>query len=231
MTTHRRPTLRIPLALTGLCLLFTLCPRGTRAQSLVSDPALVGIVIGGGLLEQQANQDIRERQSAIQTLQGSTVAVVGFLNTWHQKMYEGLVQVSGAVSDAYQVRECALVLAEIYQLEREMVEAARPNPLALGFAMRFQQEMVLKAIQYYREIHQLILKQDDARLLMDAGERTALLNRVLTDLRAIKALAATSLYRVRWAVRNGILQTLNPFAGFVNRDARIVQDILRTWRF
>jgi hypothetical protein len=112
-----------------------------------------------------------------------------------------------------------------------MVEAARPNPLALGFAMRFQQEMVIKAIQYYREIHQLILKEDDARLLMDAGERSALLNRVLTDLRAIKGLAATSLYKVRWAVRNGIINTLNPFSAFVNRDARIVQDILRKWTF
>jgi len=219
------------LALSGLCCLQTLAPRDAGAQSLVSDPALTGIVIAGGLLEQQANENIRDHQRAIQTLQGTTVAVVGFLNEWHQKMYEGLVQVSSAVSDAYQVRECAVVLAEIYELERQMVEEARPNPLALGFALKFQQEMVLKAIQYYREIHQLILRQDDARLLMDAGERSALLNRVLTDLRAIKALAATSLYRVRWAVRNGILQTLNPFAGFVNRDARIVQDILRTWRF
>lgn len=177
------------------------------------------------------NHDIRDRQAAIQTLQASTVAVVGFLNEWHRKMYEGLLQVSQAVSDAYQVRECGLVLAEIIELERQMVEAARPNPLALGFALRFQSEMVLKATQYYREIHELILRQDDARLLMDAGERSALLNRVLTDLRAIKGLAATSLYRVRWAVTNGVLRTLNPFAAFVNRDARIVQDILRNWRF
>jgi hypothetical protein len=123
------------------------------------------------------------------------------------------------------------VLGEIYTLEREMIEAAQPNPVTLGFAMRFQQEMVIKAIQYYREIHQLILKEDDARLLMDAGERSALINRVLTDLRSIKALAATSLYKVRWAVPNGVINTLTPFASFVKRDARIVQDILRDWRF
>lgn len=201
------------------------------AQSIVSDPALTGITIANGILEHQTNQQIRDRQTAIQTLQASTVAVVGFMNEWHQKMYNGLIQVSSAVSDAYQVRECALVLGEIYELEREMIEAARPNPLALGFAMKFQQEMLIKAIQYYREINQLILKEDDARLLMDAGERSALLNRVLTDLRSIKALAATSLYRVRWAVRNGIINTLNPFSSFVNRDARIVQDILKSWRF
>ena len=214
-----------------LCGVFTLFAGSLHAQMIVIDPALTGITIANGLIEQQANREIRERQSTIQTLQASTVAVVGFINEWHRKMYEGLIQVSGAVSDAYQVRECAIVLGEIYELEREMMEAARPNPLALGFAMRFQQEMVIKAIQYYREIHQLILKEDDARLLMDAGERSALLNRVLTDLRAIKALAATSLYKVRWAVRNGIINTLNPFASFVNRDARIVQDILRKWTF
>lgn len=201
------------------------------AQSIVSDPALTGITIANGILEHQTNQQIRDRQTAIQTLQASTVAVVGFMNEWHQKMYNGLIQVSSAVSDAYQVRECALVLGEIYELEREMIEAARPNPLALGFAMKFQQEMLIKAIQYYREINQLILKEGDARLLMDAGERSALLNRVLKDLRSIKALAATSLYRVRWAVRNGIINTLNPFSSFVSRDVKIVENILKYWTF
>ena len=209
----------------------SLASNSGSAQSIVSDPALTGITIANGIFENQTNQQIRDRQTAIQTLQASTVAVVGFMNEWHQKMYNGLIQVSSAVSDAYQVRECALVLGEIYELEREMIEAARPNPLALGFAMKFQQEMLIKAIQYYREINQLILKENDARLLMDAGERSALLNRVLTDLRSIKALAATSLYRVRWAVRNGIINTLNPFSSFVNRDARIVQDILKSWTF
>jgi hypothetical protein len=216
------------IILSGACALGS---TSLQAQSIVSDPALTGITIANGLIEQQANREIKERHTTIQALQTSTVAVVGFINEWHKKMYEGLIQVSGAVSDAWQVRECAIVLGEIYSLEREMIEAAQPNPLALGFAMRFQQEMVIKAIQYYREIHQLILKEDDARLLMDAGERSALINRVLTDLRSIKALAATSLYKVRWAVRNGIINTLNPFASFVNRDARIVQDILRDWRF
>ena len=214
-----------------ITMIFSLASISGSAQSIVSDPALTGITIANGILEHQTNQQIRDRQTAIQTLQASTLAVVGFMNEWHQKMYNGLIQVSSAVSDAYQVRECALVLGEIYELEREMIEAARPNPLALGFAMKFQQEMLIKAIQYYREINQLILKDNDARLLMDAGERSALLNRVLTDLRSIKALAATSLYRVRWAVRNGIINTLNPFSSFVNRDARIVQDILKSWTF
>jgi phosphopantetheine adenylyltransferase len=91
--------------------------------------------------------------------------------------------------------------------------------------------MVVKAMQYYQEIHAFILKQDDERILMDAGERTTLLNKILTDLRAIKALAATSCYRVRWAVKNGIINTLNPFSSFVNRDARIVQDILKKWQY
>jgi hypothetical protein len=214
-----------------MTMVLLLAPIFGSAQSIVSDPALTGVTIANGILEHQTNQQIRDRQTAIQTLQASTVAVVGFMNEWHQKMYNGLIQVSSAVSDAYQVRECALVLGEIYELEREMIEAARSNPLALGFAMKFQQEMLIKAIQYYREINQLILKEDDTRLLMDAGERSALLNRVLTDLRSIKALAATSLYRVRWAVRNGIINTLNPFSSFVNRDARIVQDILKSWTF
>lgn len=205
--------------------------RGLMAQVLVSDPALAAITLGNGITEHNAHEQIKEKQRAIEALQASTASVVSFINSWHQKMYEGLVQVSGAVSDAYQVKECFDVLSDIYGLERDMLKEAQANPLALGFAVRFQREMVVKAMQYYQEIHAFILKQDDERILMDAGERTTLLNKILTDLRAIKALAATSCYRVRWAVKNGIINTLNPFASFVNRDARIVQDILKKWQY
>ena len=205
--------------------------RGLMAQVLVSDPALAAITLGNGIAEHNAHEQIKEKQRAIEALQASTASVVSFINSWHQKMYEGLVQVSGAVSDAYQVKECFDVLSDIYGLERDMLKEAQANPLALGFAVRFQREMVVKAMQYYQEIHAFILKQDDERILMDAGERTLLLNKILTDLRAIKALAATSCYRVRWAVKNGVINTLNPFSSFVNRDARIVQDILKKWQY
>jgi hypothetical protein len=210
---------------------FILSICGATAQVLVSDPALAAITAGNGILENQANDNIKEKQRTIEALQLSTVSVVNFLNDWHRKMYNGLIQVSATVSDAYQVKECVEVLADIYQLERDMIVEAQANPLALGFAVKFQREMVVKAIQYYGEIHQFILKEGDAKLLMDVGERTALLRQVLTDLRTIKAYAASSYYRVKWAVKNGIIQSLNPFAGFVNQDTRIVRDILRTWQY
>jgi hypothetical protein len=201
------------------------------AQMLVTDPALSAITLGNGIVQQQAHENIAQKQRAIETLQATTVSVVSFINDWHQKMYEGLVQISAVVSDAYQVKESLEVLYEIFELEREMIREASSNPLALAFAVKFQQEMVVKAIQYQQEIHAFILNSHDNRILMDAGERTALLNKVLTDLRVIKALAATSCYRVRWAVKNGIINTLNPFSAFVNRDARIVQDILKKWNY
>lgn len=213
-----------------LCML-TLCYTAASAQVLVTDPALAALTLGNGIMENQANDNIREKQRTIEALQASTVSVVIFLNDWHRKMYNGLIQVSAAVSDAYQVKECVEVLADIYQLERDMIAEAQPNPLALGFALKFQREMVVKAIQYYQEIQQFMLKEGDEKLLMDAGERTLLIRQVLTDLRTIKAYAATSYYRVKWAVKNGIIQSLNPFAAFVNQDTRIVRDILRTWQY
>jgi hypothetical protein len=206
-------------------------PTGIRGQMIVSDPALSAITLGNGIAERQSLEELKEKQNAIQGLQAATASVVGFINDWHQKLYEGLVQVSGAVSDAYSVKECLETLGEIYELERQMVEEARENPLALAFAIKFQREMVVKAIRYYGEVQTTILASGNEKILMDAGERTALVNHILTDLRSIKALAATSCYRVRWAVRNGVINTLNPFSAFVNRDARIVQDILKRWKY
>jgi hypothetical protein len=231
--TYIAPSKYIPVSLpfATMVSLLMASPTGIRGQMIVSDPALSAITLGSGIAERQVHEAIREKQNTIQSLQAATASVVGFINDWHQKLYEGLVQVSGAVSDAYSVKECLETLAEIYELERQMVEEARENPLALAFAIRFQREMVMKAIRYYGEIQTTVLASGDGRILMDAGERTALVNKILTDLRSIKALAATSCYRVRWAVKNGVINTINPFSAFVNRDARIVQDILKRWTY
>lgn len=163
-------------------------------------------------------------------MQAATVVTTEFINKWHKKVYEGLLYVSSTVNNAYQVYDAARIVANIYDLEKRMMEEAKKEPLALIFAVKYQKEMVLHGIQYYNQIHQLILKTGDERLLMNAGERTLLLNQVLESLRVIEAYAVSSYYKVRYAVMNGFLKTLNPFGSFVNRDAAIVKDILGRWK-
>jgi uncharacterized protein YqgQ len=203
----------------------------TSSQVLVFDPALsTGLAING-VREDNSLAEIKQKQVLIQSLQSATVSTVNFINDWQKKTYEGLMYVSSSVKNVYQVYECGRVLSKIYENESNMITEAKKNPIALGFATKIQAEMITRAIGFYGQIQQLILKEGDKNLLMDAGERTKLMNELLQDLYVINALAYSSYLKVRLVVRQGLINSINPFANFVNRDAAIVKEVIGKWKF
>jgi hypothetical protein len=206
------------------------CSMVLQAQTLTVDPVLTGVTIASSALENSSYSSIKSKQTSIEALQASTVVFTNTINAIQNKLYNGLLYVSSTVHNAYQVYDCYTILKSIYENESKMIAEAQQNPLALLFAVKFQKEMVVKAIAYYGQIKEFILKENDEKLLMDAGERTLLLTTILEDLRAIEAYAVSSYYRVHWAVQDGIIKTLNPFGNFVNKDAKIAQDILKNWK-
>lgn len=219
------------MKITGIVFLILLVQSSTvNGQKVVIDPVMAGITTANAIIENNSYDNIKDKQRAIERLQLATVATTEFINSWQKKIYNGLLYVSATVNNAFQVWEAAKVLANIYELERKIIEEAKEEPLALAFAVKYQKEMVVKAIEYYAQIQQFILKTGDEKLLMDAGERTLLLNQILESLRVIEGYAVSSYYKVRYARMNGIIKTLNPFGNFVNRDAQIVRDILSRWK-
>lgn len=211
-----------------LCYLSSLT---TSAQEIVFDPMLSAGLAVNGKREDNSLQAIKEKQATIQNLQAATVSTVNFINDWQKKTYNGLMYVSGSVKNIYQVYECARVLQNIYDCQSKMISEAQKNPLALSFATKTQTEMISRAISMYGQIHELILKEGDKNLLMDAGERTRLMNGLLGQLNVINAYAYSSYLKVRLVIRQGLINSINPFATYVSRDAQIVKDVLGKWKF
>ncbi|MGI8633842.1 MAG: hypothetical protein ACR2KZ_00420 [Segetibacter sp.] len=201
------------------------------SQELVFDPALSANLAVNGAREDNSLKAIKEKQVIIQNLQSATVTTVNFINDWQKKTYEGLIYVSSSVKNVYQLYECATMLSKIYENESNMISEAQKNPIALGFATKMQTEMITRAIGLYGQIQQLILKEGDKNLLMDAGERTKLMNELLRDLSVINSYAYSSYLKVRLVVRQGLINSINPFGNFVNRDAQIVKDVIGKWKF
>jgi hypothetical protein len=221
---------KIAFALLALCPLLAI-PVLSNAQGLVIDPVLEAATITTGAAENSTLNDIKSKQTSIEALQATTVATVNLINDWQQKTYNGLLYVSNTLKNVYQIYECYTVLDEIYTNESNMLSIAGQNPLSLAFAAKFQEDMVTKAIEYYGQIQTFILSAGDDKLLMDAGERSQLMNRALDDLRVIDALAYSSYLKVRLVVHQGIISSLDPFAGMANHDNIIVKDVLGSWKF
>ena len=140
------------------------------------------------------------------------------------------MQVSSVVRNAYQIKESLQALKDILSYESDMLAEAKQNPLTLAFALKVQKEMAAKAIAYYSNISAVVLKANTKDLLMDAGERSMLLYRIQLDMNTLRAMAAYSYYKVHLAVMQGIINSFNPFKGYVDIDGKIVKDLLANWK-
>ena len=194
------------------------------------DPFLTGAIIVANASENANYNKIKDNQTAIQRAQEATILVVDQVNQIQNKIYNGLMQVSSVLKNAYQIKECLQALNDILSYEGDMLAEAQKNPLALAFALKIQNEMVSKAVSYYADIETVILKANTKELLMTAGERETLLYKVQLDLNTLRALAAYSYYKVHLAVMQGIINSFNPFKGYVDIDGKIVKDLLANWK-
>ena len=194
------------------------------------DPFLEGAIITANATENANYNNIKDNQTAIQRAQEATIVVVDQVNQIQNKIYKGLMQVSSVLKNAYQIKECLQALNDILSYESDMLSEAQQNPLALAFALKIQNEMANKATAYYANISAFLLKANTKDLLMDAGERGTLLYKIQLDLNTLRAMAAYSYYKVHLAVMQGIINSFNPFKGYVDIDGKIVKDLLANWK-
>jgi hypothetical protein len=66
---------------------------------------------------------------------------------------------------------------------------------------------------------------------MDAGERARLLGRIVIELTILRGVAYGMHRSMYWAKQRGILNSLNPYRGFINIDKRIADDIIRNAKY
>lgn len=194
------------------------------------DPFLEGAIIAANATENAKYNNIKDNQTAIQKAQEATILLVNQVNQIQNKIYKGLMQVSSVLKNAYQIKECLQALNDILSYESDMLSEAKQNPLALAFALKIQNEMANKASVYYANISTVVLKANTKDLLMDAGERSTLLYKIQLDLNTLRAMAAYSYYKVHLAVMQGIINSFNPFKGYVDIDRKIVKDLLANWK-
>lgn len=201
-----------------------------QAQVITIDPVLSGAVLAASEAEKNSWNDVTSAQKLIIAAQTATTAVVDKVTQIQNKIYFGLTQVSDAVKDGYSMYEIAILVKNIAYWESRMIAEAAKHPVQGAFAYKMQTQMAEQSAGCVTDISQFILKAKDTKLLMNAGERAQLLFNVKEDLTNIELLAMSSYYLVHWVIAQGIINSLNPFAGYVNMDKQDVSDILSTWK-
>ena len=103
---------------------------------------------------------------------------------------------------------------------------AQSDPVLLLFAQQGAREFKTRATALASEVSTFVL-QGGQNNLMDSGERAKLLNRIVNELSIIRGVAYGMYRTMYYAKMRGILNSLNPYSGFVNIDRQIGDNVLQ----
>lgn len=196
------------------------------AQTVSVDAAMSAAIGTQAVLEGESASKTHKLQDKIKDAQDLITLETNRLKAVHNKFYKGLTEVSKSIKNAYQVVEAAKIVTRIINYQSDMLTAAQPNELALAFALKSERRMLVQATKLLTTIEAIVIKSKDKNVLLNAGQRTMMLNDILIQLRIMEAISWRSYYTVKTVVSQGIINSLNPFKDYVNRDKQIVTDIV-----
>lgn len=212
-----------------LILLLLLLGHPLQAQIYV-DPAVAAAT---GAHAAVINRQLNNTNNNLTLIQRGQLAVTGQLvivNDLQDKIFKGLSEVSSVMRNLLAVKDIADISADIVRDVNRALGIAGTNPVLLLFAEQGAREFKTRATALATEVSAFIMQGGKGNL-MDSGERAKLLNRIVTELTILRGVAYGMYRTMYWAKQRGILNSLNPYAGFINIDKRIADDIVRNAKY
>ncbi len=138
---------------------------------------------------------------------------------------QSLTQINEGFKDAIQVKMMAETVLNISSVSAEAFQIAADNPILFLFAEKYTAQAKTRSIKLVTEVSSLILKEGD-NLLMNYNVRDELLDSVQKELQVILALVLSARNSIYWAKTNGIIRSLNPYQSYINKDLRLINEII-----
>ncbi|MCX2584303.1 hypothetical protein [Pedobacter sp. MR22-3] len=197
----------------------------SRAQVYLDPTTAAATAAHAGVMNSGLSRT-SDNLTLVQRAQLAVTGQLGVVNDLQSTIYRGLSEVSGVMRSLLSVKDIYEISEDIVQVVNKAVNISSSDPLLLLFAEAGAREFKTRSIKLGAEVSSFVLKEGkDA--LMDAGERAKLLNKIVTELTILRGVAYGMHRSMYWAKQRGILNSLNPYAGFINIDKRIADDIIR----
>ena len=167
-----------------------------------------------------------ERLTLIERGQLAVTGNLTIVNTMQDKIYKGLSEVSSILTNLSNVQEIARMATAISGDLNDVMDLAGENPALLLFAERNATMFQQRATSLALEVSSFVLKGGETNL-MDAGERSKLINQILTEMIILRSYTYGMYRAMYFAQMKGFVKALNPFQGYINVDIQLAQDIAR----
>ncbi|RZK42649.1 MAG: hypothetical protein EOO90_06315 [Pedobacter sp.] len=211
-----------------LCAIFL--GASATAQTLYVDPATSAAIYSSSAT---IDRQLDRTNNNLTLIQRGQLAVTGQLvivNDLQDRIYRGLTEVSGILNSLSSVKEIADIGVDIVGDIEQAILVAKNNPVLLLFAEEGAREFKTRATALALEVSTFALKGGRDNL-MDAGERSKLINHIVSEMRILRGIAYGMHRAMYWAKMRGLWQSLNPWAEWQSIDVQIANDVIREAKY
>ncbi|MCX2584832.1 hypothetical protein [Pedobacter sp. MR22-3] len=205
--------------------LFGIFVQSASAQIYVDPTTAAATAAHAGVMNSGLSRT-SDNLTLVQRAQLAVTGQLGIVNDLQSTIYRGLSEVSGLMRSLLSVKDIYEISQDIVIDVNKAINLASGDPVLLLFAEGGAREFKTRSINLATEVSSFVLK-DGREVLMDSGERAKLLNRIVTELTILRGVAYGMYRTMYWAKQRGILNSLNPYAGYINIDKCIADDIIR----
>lgn len=174
------------------------------------------------LTHNQYLQKIGDNLQSINTSAGTIILA-------QTMIYNSLSNVNSALKDGLALKNIASIVSDMSGYTTQMLTMAKSQPYLLLFAENMATQMELRSAALLADVSGFILSGKD--ILADYNSRDQLLRKVTQELQILCSLLYGAYRAMFWAGQQSLFKTLNPFAGYLNTDRQIVDNIIANAKF
>jgi molybdenum cofactor biosynthesis enzyme MoaA len=206
------------------------CSLTAFAQQVVIDPQHFIAVTENGIARSAAESTHDQYLGKINTNLNNLNTNMGSVVLAQNMIYQGLANVNSALKNGLEVKNMAVIVADMTGYINQSLAMAKDDPALLLFVNQISGEMRSRAIALVSEVSGYVLKEGN-NVLADYNSRDQLLRKVTQQLQILDGLAYGAWKAMFWARERGIISSLNPFAGYISTDKLIVSQIIQNARY
>jgi len=200
------------------------------AQVIVFDPQHCASVISNGVVRSSAESAHDEYLGKINNNINSLNTNMSSVVLAQTIIYNGLSNVNSALKNGLEVKNMAVIVADMTGYINQALDMAKGQPYLLLFAGNIADQMRLRAIALVSDVSGYVMKEG-SNVLADYNSRDQLMRKVTQELQILDSLAYGAWKAMYWAKERGVIASLNPFANYINRDKAFVTRIIQNAKY
>lgn len=198
------------------------------SQNTYIDPFVTAaMVLASENLKAKQNETIEETKKLkeAQTWVGTQMVEA---NNIQKKILKGLKEVSGTLQNGIQVQQIYSELNKCYSYSSQVVQLASQHPQYAIFGAKASQKTYEQSIKIVTDVSDILASGE--LNLATAGDRYKILFNISENVKNLKLWLLAIKLRLEKANRLGFWNSINPFAGYINTDKAIVENIMNQYK-